>query len=67
LDLSAAGLSEVMNLDNDQVIRTFAKFFSHHGVLVDFLKESITHEIHKTCKQAILANLIKVEMTLKWR
>jgi len=63
LDLSAAGLSEVMNLDDDQIIRTFAKFFSHHGVLVEFLKESITHEINKTCNGETLFR----EMSLSTR
>jgi len=46
-DLSAAALSEVVNYDDEVFVRHLVKFFMHHGVLMNFLKEAITHDIRK--------------------
>mmetsp|Transcript_747 Transcript_747/g.1062 ORF Transcript_747/g.1062 Transcript_747/m.1062 type:complete len:541 (+) Transcript_747:2-1624(+) len=48
LDLSAAALGEIIDPDEECAIRNFVKFFLHHGVLLDFLKASITQDIRKT-------------------
>jgi len=47
-DLSAACLGEIIDPDDEALIRCFVKFFLHHGVLLDFLKASITQDIRKT-------------------
>lgn len=51
LDLSAATLCEIIDPDDEQLIRCFVKFFLHHDVYLDYMKSSITHDIRKTSKK----------------
>lgn len=60
---SAACLSEVIDPDDEPLIRNFVKFFLHHGLLLDFLRASLTHDIRK----ATVGETLFREMSLSTR
>lgn len=48
LNVFAATLSEIMNIDDDTSIKNVVNFFNYRNLFTEFVKAAISHDIFKT-------------------
>jgi len=48
LNVSAVVLCELVDIEDETIISTLVRYFTHHGVFVEFMNACISHDIRKT-------------------